>query len=124
MELGFHGWGRADINLEMFDNPITPGNNDYIVTPFVANLPLLTVRMGVLEPSQDTWNRDLGSYLYEHPGWKQVFETDHYFHLTIIDLPRLLCPLMRGRTYCVANSPVIDNRDFSYGWRIYFQEIP
>jgi len=118
------GWGRTDISVQLFHNPIIPGYKDYIVTPFVANLPLLTVRMGVIESSQLTWTQDLNSYLSEHSGWEQVFETDHRFQLTITDLPRLLCPLMQGRNFCASDSPIIDTQAFSYGWRIYHQEIP
>jgi hypothetical protein len=80
--------------------------------------------MGVIETSQLTWNQDLNSFLSEHPGWKQVFETDHRLQLTITDLPRLFCPLMQGRNFCAVNSPILNTRTFSYGWRIYQQENP
>jgi hypothetical protein len=125
-QLGYlkDGLGRTDINVELFHNPIIPGNTDYIVTPFVTNLPLLTVRMGVIETSQLTWNQDLNSFLSKNPDWKQVFETDHRIQLTITDLPRLFCPLMQGRNFCAVDSPILNTRTFSYGWRIYHQENP
>jgi hypothetical protein len=125
-QLGYlkDGWRRTDINLQLFHNPIIPGNKDYIVTPFVANLPLLTVRMGVIESSQLTWTQDLNSFLSEHPDWKQVFETDHRFQLIVTDLPRLFCPWMQGRNFCAVDSPILNTRAFSYGWRIYQQENP
>lgn len=125
-QIGFlkDAWGRPDIQVKLFHNKISPGKQDYLITPYVHNHPLLTVRMGVIEASQNLWNQDLQTYLATHSGWEQVFGTDQNFRLMILDLPRLLCPFMQGRDFCTARLPVLDTRTFAYGWQIYRLEAP
>ena len=125
-QLGFlkDAWGRTDIQVKLFQNTLTPGNNNFIVTPFVHNHPLLTVRMGVIEANQKPWNQDLQSYLSTHSGWVQGYATEQHFHLTILDLPRLMCPVMQGRNFCTTKLPILDTRLFTYGWQIYRLENP
>lgn len=117
-------WGRTDVQVKLFHNNVIPGANDFIVTPNVTNQPLLTVRMGIIAANQNPWNRDLRNYFSAHSGWRQVYKANQHFRLMIVDLPRLLCPVMQGRSFCTASAPILNTRIFTYGWQIYQLETP
>lgn len=99
-------------------------NVRYLIAPSIHNQPLLTVRLGVFEPSQASWNSNLDSYLASHSGWQQVAQFEKQVRLSIVDFPRLFCPLIKTRFFCAMSSPLLDTRLFSYGWTVYRYKGP
>lgn len=87
----------------------------YVVLANITNQPLLTVRLGVHEPTLINWNNSIQEYIYEG---EIVFQTTKRFTMFSIDLPRLFCPVLRNRGFCVTQSPLLDMREFLYGWEI------
>ncbi len=119
--------GRPDLNLQPFrSNAGLPGDkaNLFIVTPYVKNQPLLTVRMGVIEDTQNHWNDNLLGFLQTDPGWRIVSSPSGDFTLTDVNYPRVFCALVKTRSFCATPAPLIDTRQFSYGWRIYQSSGP
>ena len=117
-------FNRRDISVELFD----PGtglpatclpDSCFIISPNVKNQPLMTVRMGVFEPTQEGWNNSLKNFLNENPKWVEKTIYDHSFGMLTFDLPRLFCKFVNTRAFCATPSPVIDMRDFQYGWSLY-----
>jgi hypothetical protein len=124
MNLQFQAYyHRPDLvvaKLDTIEN--IPEGYFYLLEPFVLHRPLLTVRMGVDEPSQVTWNKELDAYLITHPQWQLAAEFSEQFQLALLDLPRVLCPIIKTRSFCAASSPLADFRQFSYGWKVYEQK--
>lgn len=89
----------------------------FILTPIIQNSIRLTVRMGVIEESTRIWNNTLPRYLGEHSA--QVYQTQHGFRIFNLDLPRVFCPVLKKMSFCAAAQPIIDRRDFLYGWEVY-----
>jgi hypothetical protein len=121
MQLG-QTWGRPDLTLEPFDPGLAlPAGTTiaYIVSPYVVNQPLLTVRMGIIEDTQNMWNDGLQEFLQADPGWQVVAEPESSFRLSDVNYPRLFCPLVKTRAFCATPAPFIDTRQFTYGWQIY-----
>ena len=118
-------WDRDDIKIETFDFQETrsPGIY-YILVPYVVNQPLLGVRQGIVEQTQNQWNDSLLKYLNENPGWKMVNRFESQSSLTNVDLPRLFCPFIKTRAFCATPVPLVDTRPFTYGWKIYKLENP
>lgn len=123
MQLGarFH---RSDLDIELF-NPNTglpdsclPGAC-YIITPAVLNQPLLTVRMGVFEPTQVGWNNSLREFLSEQKDWKEEIQLGHSFAMLTVDFPRLFCTFVDTRAFCSTPAPFVDMRRFQYEWTFY-----
>lgn len=108
--------GRSDLQLTTF-NPALPPTQGVILTPDIQNQPLLTVRMGVFEPSLYTWNQSLQSYLGKTVQPQTKIE--RRFQLFVIDLPRVFCPLISKRSFCAVSRPLVDTRTFVYGWALY-----
>ncbi|MFV2044586.1 MAG: hypothetical protein ACC700_15300, partial [Anaerolineales bacterium] len=111
-------WGLEGTSVRVFN----PGEGldsgpAVVASPFVRHQPLLAVRMGVVENTQSEWNQSLAEAL--GPQTEAVFEWEESFGLALIDLPRLLCSVLPERGYCVAARPLIDTRQFEYGWRIF-----
>jgi hypothetical protein len=115
-------YGRPDLMVDVFSpdtNLAEDGLNIYIVSPHVVNQPLMTVRMGVIEDTQRMWTTDLEEFLQDHPGWQIEYESTNKFHLTDINYPRVFCPFVKTRAFCATPAPLIDTREFEYGWTIY-----
>lgn len=113
---------RPDLKVRTFSAHMTVASTIktiYIVSPYVQNQPLLTVRMGVVEDTQNNWNRILQGFLQTHAGWQAVFTPATSFHLSDVDYPRLFCPFIKTRAFCTTLAPLIDLRQFNYGWTIY-----
>jgi hypothetical protein len=91
-----------------------------IASPHVRHQPLLAVRMGVVENSQNDWNQSLAEALGSQT--EAAFEWEESFRLALIDLPRLLCAVLPERGYCRSERPFVDTGEFNYGWKIY--ELP
>lgn len=121
MNLQFQAYyHRPDLVVKMFNPPLENSDGKYfLLEPKVTNRPLLTVRMGVDEPSQITWNKELETYFASHPGWQPVAEFRQQFRLALLDLPRVLCPVIKTRSFCSTPSPLVDLRQFVYSWTVY-----
>ncbi len=117
---------RPDIRVETFN--FQPASSlprkAYLIVPESHNQPLLTVRMGVVEATQTDWNASLQAYMASHPGWRVTAKIEKGFRLSIVDLPRLLCPLIKNRAFCATPSPLVDLRPFTYSWTIYSLDLP
>ncbi len=110
---------RPDLVVKMFNPPLENSVGKYfLLVPYVTHRPLLTVRMGVDEPSQIIWNQELDAYLASHPSWQPVAEFGQQFRLALLDLPRVLCPVIKTRSFCATSSPLVDFRQFIYGWKV------
>jgi hypothetical protein len=101
-----------DINLNAMGGAL------YIISPFVENQPLLTVRMGVIEATQKMWDISLHDFQLSPSGSQVVFETTESFQLSDVNYPRLFCSLIKTRSFCALPVPVLDLRVFSYGWQV------
>jgi hypothetical protein len=113
--------GRPDLHVSLFSPGMTLANTPgtiYFVSPYVQNQPLLTVRMGVVEKTQKSWDNILQEYLQGIHGWEVVAAQAASLPLTNVNYPRLFCPLIKTRSYCAAPEPLIDTRQFNYGWII------
>jgi hypothetical protein len=122
-------FNRHDLTVELF-NPETgipescPPGACFIVTPLVDNQPLMTVRMGVFEPTQDSWNIALQNYLGKHSKWVKAQDFNDAFKLLTVDFPRLFCAFIETRAFCATSAPLFDNRLFQYDWVVYRLETP
>jgi hypothetical protein len=120
-------YGRPDLTIEVFSSDTAlaeDASNMYIASPYVVNQPLLTVRMGVIEETQQMWTDSLGEFMREHHGWQVSFETANTFRLTDINYPRILCPFVKTRAFCAMPTPLVDTREFDYGWTVYKIKTP
>lgn len=115
---------RGDLSVELFDPrhglpDSCPSTPCFLVSPQVHNQPLMTVRMGLVEPTQADWNSSLQTFLDQDRKWKLVDNPVRSFRMLAIDIPRLLCSFVNTRVFCATPSPLIDRRIFTYGWYIY-----
>jgi hypothetical protein len=115
-------WNRPDIRvdhvrLDELASPAAEGAPRYLLVSTVENRPLLTVRMGVVEPSVREWNRSLEDFLAE--AGTVVGEAEDELGLYNVNIVRLLCPFVSTRAFCEVEEPLIDRRGFSYGWVLY-----
>ncbi len=94
-----------------------PQEATLLAVPVINNQPLLAIRMGIIEPTQQEWNRVLLGALQDSTN--PTYQTHSEFRLSIVDLPRLLCPLISERGYCRGERPYVDTRNFEYGWNVY-----
>jgi hypothetical protein len=118
-------WERSDLSILPFDFQDTSRSGIYyLIVPYIVNQPLLAVRMGVVEETQNKWNDSLSQYFQEHLGWQKVEQIERRFTLSGVDLPRLFCPFIRTRAFCATPAPFVDVRPFVYGWTIYKLEKP
>jgi hypothetical protein len=121
--------GRSDVKLEMFflQPPRSRANGasgyNLMITPVVRNQPILSVRMGVVEPTQQIWNSVLENYMV-HEDWQMISSSEYTFPLVVFDFSRVFCPLLNGQNFCERQAPLVDTRTFSYGWRIYSLYLP
>jgi hypothetical protein len=115
-------WDRPDIRvdhvrLDEIASQGLAGSSRYMLTSIVQNQPLLTVRMGVVEPSVREWNRNVEDFLAE--AGTVVWEAEDELILYNVNLVRLLCPFVSTRAFCEVDEPLVDRREFSYGWVLY-----
>lgn len=110
--------GRPDLSLRTYSGGEAVAEDVYIITPTIQNQVRLSVRMGVFEPALAQWEQSLQSAL-QSSAPQTLYENIQRFRMSNVDLPQLLCPFMRGRSYCAIPSPTLDRRMFSYGWRVF-----
>jgi hypothetical protein len=114
--------GRPDLKLlSLYPGMDLSGESGtvYIISPFLENQPQLTVRMGVIESTQNAWNAKLRGFLAGHPGSQVLFESSNSFWLSDVNYPRIFCSFIKTRAFCAASVPLLDIRPFTYGWTIY-----
>jgi hypothetical protein len=92
----------------------------YLLAPAVQNQMLMTVRMGVIETTVQSWNAALPENLT--PQDPSVFQVREKFWNFSIDFPRLFCGLIQSRGFCATPQPLLDRRLFQYGWDLYLLE--
>lgn len=113
--------GRFDLTVEPFQNQSleleAANHNIYLLSPFIENQLLLSVRMGVYEPTMKKWNESLQDSLRDVDVL--VYHNEYHFRLLNIDTPRVFCQFFSSRGYCSTPSPLINRRLFSYGWKVY-----
>lgn len=114
---------RPDLNVATLSAKtlaaVRASNQPYLlVSPELVNQLILSVRMGVSEPDVRQGNEALKGLIQEGPAQTILSQ----FRLLNIDLPRLMCSFIPGASYCAKNSTVIDQRVFTYGWKIYWVE--
>ncbi len=116
---------RPDLGVEAFAFPETlPRGTYYILEPKIKGQPRLTVRMGVYQPTQETWNQSLQTYFASHPGWQEIGYFRQGFTRFNLHLLYLFCPFVQTRSFCAQPSPVFDRAFFEYGWTIYRLDVP
>ena len=82
----------------------------------VRNQPGLILRTGVDETFTIAWREVI---LYEMEGRLRTLDRDRgAFQMVNINLPVLLCPLLGERGFCEMPDPVIDTREFRFGWEV------
>lgn len=123
----WHIWDRPDLDVRVVSeenmSQFGEAENYYLLVPTIQNQPLQTVRMGVVEESQQTWNSILEGYMAGQ-NWQLAADLQHNFRLSVIDFARLFCPIISTRSFCVTDAPLVDTRVFSYGWKLYSLKIP
>jgi len=89
----------------------------FILTPTIQNQVVLSVRMGVIESTMKDWN----AALIQEVGSKltPVYRIENDFKIFHIDLPRIFCPILKNKNFCATPQPILDQRQFQYGWEIY-----
>ena len=116
-------YNRPDLTVDLFKYQVGSAESSpnpeaiYIVSPEIENQPLMTVRMGVVEPTQNHWNQMLQEFF--QPGRPTVFENKQNFQMFSVDFSRFFCPFIKS-DFCENPAPLFDSRIFSYGWKIYF----
>ena len=122
-------FGRDDLTIKLFDpedgsSMACRPEHCFIVTPVVKNQPLMTVRMGVHEPTQANWAESLRAFMKVHSGWQELEAFQGSARMMMVDLPRLFCAVITTRSFCATPSPMIDERPFQFGWVIYKLGLP
>jgi hypothetical protein len=115
-------YGRPDLKLVAFHPDMDLSGETgsiYLVSPFLENQPLLTVRMGVIESTQIQWDANLKGFLSTRPGSQVLFDPAGSFRLSDVNYPRLFCALLPKRAFCSQPVPFLDTRSFTYGWKVY-----
>lgn len=116
-------YNRADIAVDNFVpgqsyGQSNAGDRFFVMTPVVQNLPLLKARgPGASEANATQWGESMKASL--GGSLKPLFEVVRSLRLSGVDLPRLFCPLMRHKGYCITQSPILDLRILRYGWQVY-----
>ena len=112
---------RNDLDYRVLDNSametINDQSNAVILMPFIENQPKLTVRAGVEEVYQNIWNE---VFLTATEGQHEKLASfEESFMLSNINLPVILCKFGLNSGFCQDPDPLIDTREFMYGWDIY-----
>ncbi len=109
-------YGRQDLRIEVAGDEIGEGDT-YLARPLVENQPRLTVRLGVVEETQDLWNAEIEPVLDGRAAL--LFSNVTGARLLSVNFPRTLCWLIPRRAYCRIHEPLLDTRFFRYGWELY-----
>jgi len=116
----FEQYGREDIKIENVDADVLADlenkQDAWLLIPRISNQPRLTVRVGVEERFQSAWNETILQNLDGEQD--QIFSQRETFRLVNVNLPVSLCPLIGENGFCERPDPLVDTRQFSYGWEI------
>lgn len=112
---------RPDLELVIYKNEDLSATNvqaqaTYFLLAKLENQPVMTVRMGLDEPSLQVWN---SSVLPELSTWNQVYQVSENPHILTVDFPRLLCPVFKRGNYCVTGAGLLNYRQLHYQWLVY-----
>ncbi len=113
-------YGRADIEYDYVSLETLGVLHHYsrgiLVLPFVQNLPDLILRTGVEEKFTLDWREVI---LYEMDDRLKELDRERAgFQIFNINVPVVLCPLIGERGFCEAPDPIIDRREFRFGWEV------
>jgi hypothetical protein len=118
-----HLYNRPDISVSAFSlgqprkEPAEVGIDSLLVSPGIENQPLLSVRLGVYELTNDELNRQMKASLGTQVKPAAIFESS--FRQFNLDFLRLACPFFNQRTFCRISNPILDVRPLHYWWEIY-----
>jgi hypothetical protein len=113
---------RPDFDLQPFRfQTASPGASPLsysLVTVQVKNKPLFVVRS---QGDSQKVNASLQGFL--SPADDTLFDSREAFRLVTFNLIDLVCPVVHGGylqdLYCSHGLPVVDTRQYSYGWTVY-----
>jgi len=113
-------YSRSDIQYEYVSLETLGVLHHYsrgiLVLPFVRNLPDLILRTGVEEKFTTDWREVI---LYEMDDrLKELDREREGFQTFNINLPVVFCPLIGERGFCEDPDPIIDRREFRFGWEV------
>ncbi|MDY6868249.1 MAG: hypothetical protein SVT56_10145 [Chloroflexota bacterium] len=112
---------KPDIDYNNIDahlmDEILDQSQAIVVIPSIENQPNLTVRAGIEETYQDSWNIE---FMEKTEGHRQLIKAyQNTFRLSNVNLPTLICPLGISAGFCQDPDPLFDFRTLTYGWEIY-----
>jgi len=110
-----------DITYSNVDGELLESLNNqtdaFVMMPFINNQPRLTVRAGVEEDYQNSWNEKM---LSETEGKRVLLESfSGSFQLSNVNLPILICPIIGEVGFCEDPDPILDTQIVTYGWDVY-----
>jgi hypothetical protein len=111
-DLYFSYYQKQDLTQLVQQNPAV-----LVLVPELEGQPLMTVRTGLIEPTQQQWNSSLLPLLSD--SWQVVYQVTRSPRLLTIDYPRLLCPVIYRENYCSGAGGLVNFRTFLYQWTVY-----
>jgi hypothetical protein len=119
LHLAYRGLGSTSV---MAFDPHSPPAGPYLaVAPHIKNEPLFFVRLGTFEEESHKWDAVLKSVIGSDT--LPVFETETTYKQSNVNLVALVCPLV-ALEFCQSGTPLLDTRNFSYGWKAYTVNAP
>jgi len=114
-------YDRQDIHYDFVSLETLGGLHHYsqgiLVLPYIRNQPDLIVRIGMQEKFTIAWRENIISVMDDR--LTELDEIRGSFPMLNINLPVLICPLVGEIGFCEEADPVIDTREFRYGWEVY-----
>ncbi|MFW5713891.1 MAG: hypothetical protein ACOCYU_04395 [Brevefilum sp.] len=114
-------YARHDIHYDFVSLETLGGLHHYsqgiLVLPYIRNQPDLIVRIGMQEKFTIAWRENIISVMDDR--LTELNQIRGSFRMCNINLPVLMCPLLGDIGFCEEPDPVIDNREFRYGWEVY-----
>lgn len=113
-------FGRTDIDYDFVSLETLGGLHHYskgiLVLPYVRNQPDLILRTGMDEQFTIAWREII---LYEMEGRLKTLDRERgSFQMLSVNLPVLLCPVLGPNGFCETPDPIIDTRQFRFGWEV------
>jgi hypothetical protein len=117
---------RPDLAVEPYPASGVPpaygGRPAVVVSPFIENVPLPSVRLGIPEQASRGWEADLQLEMGERLRLQR--ETRFGLDMLMVDAPRLICLAVPQIGYCQRPHAPFDTRRFAAGWRMYTLSEP
>lgn len=105
---------RGDISLLLFDREPLPAGSYYLL-PFIENAPLMTLRLGLDEPTQIGWNTVFQETL-SHQNAENMFQVQKSFTMMAVDFKHTLASLFNISKFSQDAAPLVEIDRFHYGW--------